>query len=505
MTASTATVETDRGNVRGLQTGRHNLFQGIPYAAPPTGELRWAAPRPADAWAGVRDATQPGAMSPQQPSLYARVASLDEDCLFLNVTVPRSDHPALKPVMVWIHGDGAVGAGNFFDARRLATLGDVVVVTFNYRLGIFGAFGHPELADSGTYGLQDQQAALGWVRRNAEAFGGEPRNVTVFGESYGGLSTAAHLVSPGSAGLLDRAIIQSGFALMDLPAGAFLAGLPAVDWFGWRTTAATQALGASVASQLGCGETPALDCLRRVPVQDLLAHAQAFQPYAFGNAILLESPAETFRAGRFQRVPVLTGATRDEHRLFVGLFRELAGQPITADEYPALLEAAFSSHANRVLAQYPLADYASASLAWATLLTDRMWARSTFELHKLLADRVPVYAYEFADRAAPMYLPFPAYLPPGAFHAADVPYVFPDTQFEAHATAGQRRLSDQMLHYWDNFAHTGDPNGPDLLTWRPFDSDAAVPFVNSLAPDDGGITAVDYAAEHKLDFWAAVA
>jgi hypothetical protein len=156
--------------------------------------------------------------------------------------------------MVWIHGDEAIGGGGFFDARPLAVAGDVVVVTVNYRLGIFGAFGHPGLEGSGTFGLQDQQAALGWVRRNAAAFGGDPGNVTVFGESYGGLSVSAHLLSPGSRGLFDRAIDQSGFALMDLPAGAMFPGLPAVPWYGWRSTAEVETLGAAVASRLGLAE-----------------------------------------------------------------------------------------------------------------------------------------------------------------------------------------------------------------------------------------------------------
>ena len=216
--ANAAIVQTDSGPVRGTVTGEYRLFQGVPYAASTAGELRWRSPQPVRPWTGPRDATRPGRMCPQQPSSYADVASLDEDCLCLNVITPRAARPPRRrPVMVWIHGDGAIGAGSFFDARRLATIGDVMVVTINYRLGIFGAFGYPGLEDSGTFGLQDQQAALRWVARNAAAFGGDPGNVTVFGESYGGLSTSAHLVAPGSAGLFHRAIIQSGFALMDLP------------------------------------------------------------------------------------------------------------------------------------------------------------------------------------------------------------------------------------------------------------------------------------------------
>jgi para-nitrobenzyl esterase len=443
-------------------------------------------------------------MAPQLPSSYADVASLDEDCLFLNVTAPRSAGPeSLKPVMVWIHGDGAVGAGSFFDARRLAVDGDVLAVTINYRLSIFGTFGYPGLEDSGTFSLQDQQAALRWVRRNADAFGGDPANVTVFGESYGGLATTAHLVSPASKDLFDKAIIQSGFALADVPAGAMFPGLPALPWYGWRPTAEVEESGAAVAEQLACADpASAVECLRRLPVPDLLAHAQVFQPLAYGNRILPEVPAEALQKGRFHRVPVMSGGTRDEHRLLVGLFRELAGQPVTAEQYPALLAEAFGDHAPAVQARYPLSDHESPSVAWATLLTDRMWARPTFEQHRFLAEHVPTYAFEFADRHAPMYLPFPDSLPPGAFHAAEVPYLFNDDKFEAASTPDQRRLAAQMIRYWANFARSGDPNGADLPTWNPFDHAETMPNVLALAPGADGIRPVDYAAEHALDFWS---
>jgi para-nitrobenzyl esterase len=504
--ADAAIVETDAGPVRGIVTDGYRLFQGIPYAASTAGERRWRPPRPAPAWTQPKDATRPGSMCPQQPSSYAEVASLEEDCLCLNVTTPRAAGPQRpRPVMVWVHGDGAIGAGSFFDARRLATVGDVVVVTINYRLGIFGAFGYPGLEGSGAFGLQDQQAALRWVARNAAAFGGDPGNVTVFGESYGGLSTSAHLVAPGSAGLFHRAIIQSGFALMDLPAGGIFPGLPAVAWYGWRASAEVEALGAAVAPPLGCADpATALACLRGVPVQELFAHAQPFQPYGFGNRVLPEVPAQALRDGRFHRVPVISGSTRDEHRLFVGLFRVLAGQPVTPEQYPTLLGDAFGGHADQVQARYPLSAYPTPNLAWATVLTDRMWARSTFRQHRLLAEHVPTYAYEFADRQAPMYLPFPEDFPPGAFHAAEVPYLFPDQPFQQASSPDQRHLSDQMVRYWANFAGTGDPNGAELPPWHPFDPAQRVPHVQSVAPGTDGIKPVDYAAEHQLDFWSSL-
>jgi para-nitrobenzyl esterase len=238
-----------------------------------------------------------------------------------------------------------------------------------------------------------------------------------------------------------------------------------------------------------------------VPVQELLTQAQLFQPYAFGNNVLPEVPAQALREGRFQRVPVMSGGTRDEHRLMVGLFRDLADQPVTVEQYSQLLAAAFGEYAGRVQERYPLTDFESQGVAWASALTDRMWARSTFEQHRLLAAHVPVYAYEFADRAAPMYLPFPQNLPPGAFHAAEIPYVFNDEKFTATGTEDQHRLSSQMIRYWANFARSGDPNEAGLPPWRPFNPHDPIPYVQSLAPGNNDIGAVDYAAEHNLDFW----
>ena len=408
--------------------------------------------------------------------------------------------------MVWIHGDGAIGAGSFFDARRLATVGDVVVVTINYRLGIFGAFGYPGLEGSGAFGLQDQQAALGWVARNAAAFGGDPGNVTVFGESYGGLSTSAHLVAPGSAGLFHRAIIQSGFALMDLPAGGMFPGLPAVAWYGWRAAAEVEGLGAAVAAQLGCADAAtALACLRGLPVPELFAHAQPFQPYRVRQPRAARGPGPG-APGR--PLPPGAGPLRRHPRRAPAVRRPVprAGRPTghRTSSTPGCWPRPSATHADQVQARYPLSAYPSPNLAWATVLTDRMWARSTFEQHRLLAQQVPAYAYEFADRHAPMYLPFPEDFPPGAFHAAEVPYLFPDEPFQAASTPDQRRLSDQMIRYWANFARTGDPNGHDLPPWHAFDDAQPVPHVQSLAPGPAGITPVDYAAEHQLDFWSSL-
>jgi para-nitrobenzyl esterase len=503
-------VVTDAGPVRGTATTQHRIFQGVPYAAAPTRDRRWRAPQPVIPWTQPRDATQPGSPCPQLPSSYADVTSVDEDCLSLNITAPRdARRGARKPVMVWIHGDGAVGAGHFFNADRLSADGDVVAVTINYRLGVFGGFGLSGLDGAGTFGLQDQQAALRWVRRNIDAFGGDPHNVTLFGVSYGGLATTAHLVAPGSTGLFDRAIIESGFGLMDLPAEALFPGLGAQPWFGWRPETEVAEAGAWVAGELGCNPADlavALACLRALPVEEILSFPQVmniFQAIAYGGPTLPELPAEALREGRFHPVPVISGATRDEHRTFVGLFRVLPGDPVTAQQYPQLLSAAFGAdQVAAILRRYPLTDTESPSITWAGVLTDRMWAYSTFEQNRALAAHVPTYAYEFADRDAPVYLPFPPDFPAGAYHAGDTPYVFRDKQFTDTATARQIRLSERMIHYWTNFARTGDPNATGLARWPRFRPAESVPHVQSLAPDRIG--PVNYAAEHQLDFWSGL-
>ncbi|MDP9869781.1 MULTISPECIES: carboxylesterase family protein [Streptosporangium] len=207
------TVRLSGGAIRGRRLDGHLSFRGIPYAEAPVGERRWRPPVPVAPWPGVRDATVPGNPAPQSAQSFADVTSVDEDCLTLDVTVPEAPGTG-RPVMVWLHGGGGTnGTAAVYDPRRIAVAGDVVVVAPNFRLGVFGCFGYPGLADGGTFGLRDQQAALRWVQREIARFGGDPANVTLVGESYGALTIAAHLVSPASAGLFHRAILQSGFAI----------------------------------------------------------------------------------------------------------------------------------------------------------------------------------------------------------------------------------------------------------------------------------------------------
>ncbi|MFE0148235.1 carboxylesterase/lipase family protein [Nonomuraea sp. NPDC059007] len=472
-------VTTDKGAVRGREDGQHRLFEGIRYATAP----RWDSPRPTAAWKGVQDATKPGSPCPQVGSDYAKVTSENEDCLFLNVTTPARKG-AKRPVMVWIHGDGALGAGHYSNARAIAAAGDAVVVTINYRLGVFSGFGYPGLRDGGTYGLQDQQEALRWVGRNAAAFGGDPGNVTVFGISFGALAIGGHLTSPGAKGLFQRAAMQSGETMMDMPAGSMIPGLEAQPSYAWRPAAQIEAVGQIYAKQLGCAD---LACLKGLPVKKILAVPQimnVFQSYAYGNAVLPEIPSKAIEKGRFHRVPVLAGATKDEHRIFAAMRGKIA--------YPQALKETFGERTAEVAKEYPLKRYGKPAVAWAAVMTDRVWARSTHAQNTLLARRTPVYGFEFADRDAPMFLPIKADFDLGAYHAGDLPYLFPEKGVKL--SPAQKKLSGQMLSYWTNFARTGDPNGAGLPAWPKLKG-------GTLSLEPGRIRPIDYAAEHRLAFW----
>ena len=497
-----ARIETTDGSLIGLVAADHRLFQGIPYAGPPVGDLRWTSPQPVVPWTEPRDATRPGNRCPQAPDPSTGGDAGDEDCLTLNVTVPHSaTQGAPKPVMVWLHGAGAgSGAGHDFDARRLAVGGDVVVVTVNYRLGVFGFFGYPGLSGSGGYGLEDQQAALRWVQRNAEAFGGDPGNVTLFGESSGGMNTCAHLTSPTASGLFHRAIIQSGSCLTRFLPNSLFPGVPDTWTSIWSTPREVAGLGVALAEALGCGGSAnALACLRSATATEIMQQplAGAFGRAAFGNAVLPVNPEQALRSARFHHVPILAGATRDEATFFVAGFSD---SPIDEDSYQEMLTVAFGGDADEVARVYPVTEQRSPSLAWAAVVTDRSWVCPTLAANRLLAQHVPVFAYEFADVGAPLFFAAPDF-PMGAYHGSELAYLYDILDWNPAFSADQERLADRMIQYWGRFAHSGDPNGAGLPPWLPFRNGEIVPFVLSLAPEPAGISEVDVASEHECAFW----
>lgn len=495
-------AHVQQGALRGTLHEGFRTFLGIPYAAAPVGDKRWQPPEPPPAWRGVRDATRPGAQCAQASALPGAVPSEAEDCLFLNVfapTRPAASHA--RPVMVWIHGGGFVGgAGDPFDARRLATQGDVVVVTINHRLGIFGFFGHPALPDGGAFGFQDQVAALKWVKRNAAAFGGDPNNVTVFGESAGGMSACALLTSPAAKGLIQRAIVQSGPCFLRWPKNS---------WFPSERSATpyvpsseTQARGRDVAAKLGCDDSAtALDCLRRRTPGELLKWTMLFGQITYGGPVLPTDPAKAVRSGQVLDIPVMIGTTHDEHRsMAAGREREA---PVTPERYVTFLKASFDGRADAIAAAYPASEFAKPVLAWSAVGTDAAWACPMLNTARALAAHVPTYTYEFAEPTPPNPgFRLPPGVPIGSAHATELAFLFDFPPKPSELTTAQAKLGDEMIGYWSRFAATGDPNGAGAPRWPRFSATAVE--VMQLRSDGEGVRLSDGWRDHRCDFWATV-
>ena len=456
-------VKTDSGIVEGKKVGAVHVFLGIPYAAPPLGDLRWKPPIPAAKWSGVRKATKFGAHC-MQGKVYGdmnfRDAGGSEDCLFLNVWVPAKTSETKLPVMVWIYG-GGFAAGSTSEARQdgkhLAQQG-VIVVSMNYRLGIFGFFVHPELAKesgrnaAGNYGLLDQVAALRWVHDNISAFGGDPGNVTIFGESAGSFSVSAQMASPLSKGLFQKAIGESG--------GAFYSGGLSFDARSVREEKDAKA----VQAKLGVSKVAEL---RAVPAQKLLdafapprSEGFGFDPDVDGY-FLPDSVPAIFAAGKQNDVPLLAGWNHDE-----GSY-EVAFSPAkqTAASLKATAQKEFGDKAAEFLRLYPFDTGAHALRSVEDFAGDRFIAFSTWEWMESQGKtgKQPIYRYRFdlgppADPKGPQL---------GAYHSAEIEYVFGqlDSKTGIAWRTEDRQLSSEMQKYWANFARSGDPNGPGLAKW----------------------------------------
>jgi para-nitrobenzyl esterase len=484
-------VGTTNGAVRGTSNGAVNEFLGIPYAAPPVGALRWQPPLPAATWTGVRDATQFGPHCPQPATPFGQ-ASTSEDCLFLNVFTPsHQEAGAHHPVMVWIHGGALVtGESNDYSPTKLVEEG-VTVVTINYRLGALGFLAHPALADasgqSGDYGLMDQQAALRWVQRNIARFGGDPRKVTVFGESAGGLSTLSQVASPAARGLFSGAIVESGsYNLTQAP----LAG--------------AEAAGEAFAASAGCPDQTAA-CLRGLPVSTILANEDAggYTPN-INSEVLPQTLKTAFATGNFNRVPIMNGTNGDEWRLFVAL-NELTGHPVTAANYQSMISSTLGVSppvAAVIAAQYPLSAYPSPSVALGAVGTDAIFACPALTVDRLVSNFGPAFAYEFNDENAPENFLPPVSFPYGAAHASEIQYIMdlPTAAFPGTLTTQQQRLATIMKSYWTDFAKRGFPSSFGVPFWPHFDN--VTQRMQSLAPPMPQ-TQSSFASNHKCAFWAA--
>jgi para-nitrobenzyl esterase len=459
--ASRLLVRTDSGLVRGVDESKVRVFRGIPYAAPPVGPARWRPPRPVAPWKGVREAREFGPSCPQPPFIAegGAPAPLSEDCLTLNVWTPASATAGSRlPVMVWIHGGGfrsgsgsdPVTRGEAF-ARR-----DVVLVTLNYRLGALGFFAHPALGDDqrGNYGILDMVAALRWVQRNIEAFGGDPGRVTIFGESAGGMAVHLLMVSPPAEGLFHGAIAQSGYGTWPLPRVRTAASPVAPP--GAPTA---EEVGESIlkkATAAGSGARTAAE-LRAIPPERLAgAVASLHLPLVDGN-VVPDEPGVLFERGEQHDVPFIGGGNSYDGSV-------MAGSGFTTEGYLA----SWGEQVARLRTLYA-GDFAvSPELGVSRLFGERRYLLSARVLAKNMS-RVssPGYLYYFtfvppARRSAS----------PGALHAAEVGLLFGRVGADDEGDPQAEEVGETMRAYWINFARTGDPNGPGLPQWPVYDEAA---------------------------------
>jgi para-nitrobenzyl esterase len=465
--ADDLTVKTDKGKIHGKMSddGQVRTFLGVPYAAPPVGALRWKAPQPTVKWKGVREATSFGSRC-MQPDIFHdmqfRGPGESEDCLTLNVWAQVVDKHTKLPVMVWVYGGGFVAGATSEprqDGEHLAHKG-VIVVSMNYRLGLFGFFVHPGLAAesaqhaAGNYGLMDQTAALQWVRRNIGSFGGDPDNVTLFGESAGSFSVSAQMASPLAAGLFAHAIGESG--------GAFYS-------HGLSFAPLAERLTHDPAYALATFGTSDLAALRAMSADDLMLKMATQTNPGGGHIVpdvdgyfLPESVQQIYKEGKQAHVALLAGWNRDEpSALAVNV-----PQPPTVASFQQTAEKSFGDRAQEFLQVYPAGTDAEAVRSAIDFAGDSFIAFSTWQWLEAQAATggAAVYRYHF-ERPAPADKYHPA--GSGAFHSDEIEYVFGNLNSRVDAVwqPEDQKLSDLLETYWTNFARTGNPNGAGAPEW----------------------------------------
>jgi para-nitrobenzyl esterase len=498
------TVHLSDGDLIGMTEGGVEQYRGIRYAQAPVGPLRWAAPKATPVWSGQRDATQFGAACPQQITPFSDNLRNSEDCLFLNVYVPEGSSEAPRPVIVWIPGGGMVlGSARQYDASRLAQVTQSVVVTLNYRLGALGYLWTSGMAAENkghNFSLQDQQEAMRWVKRNIAGFNADPARITMAGQSVGSISGSYHLTSPQAAGLFDRAILASGIA----PPGLL-------------SSAQAAAVGDAFAVKAGCAAgVEQMDCLRGKSPEALVQVSPSYFDIAKGKGlgwsyfidgdVITGEVLPALSKGHFNKVPVMVGSTKDEGRGFVPATYDLDGSAMTQEEYVTAAQNFVGAAPQPLLTDimYPSSKLGGPTAAYSQLLTDGWFACPAYELAQRASSHVPVYAYEFADRTAPAFFQDP-FLSSGAFHASDLLYWFqtPIAGAPLALNPAQKRLSDEMMRFWGQFAASGRLNdNPAMGTVWPKFSKSSGPVL-TLVPD--AITVQQWGAfprAHQCTAWS---
>jgi para-nitrobenzyl esterase len=492
-------VQTDDGVVCGVSSDGWREYLGIPYAAPPTGALRWEAPQPAAPWTTPYQAVQPGPHCISNNLDAAPAPS--EDCLWLSVYVPPGTTPSSRlPVMVWIHGgafqfddDSANGIGvGTGSGQQLADTEHVIVVRMEYRMGALGFLASDALgSDPGNYGLEDQHAALEWVQHNVPAFGGDPGNVTLFGQSAGATSICLQLLSPSSAGLFRRAILESGWYQVSFSAASCAQTLP--------TVAQAQAAAQTLQSRAGCTTGDIMACLRQVPANTLLADSSGlnFTPVVDGHVVPAQ-PQTAIARGQFDRVPVIVGVGRNE-----GLPTSVS----TWSGFTDMVQADYGADAGRVLAAYPQDQYASAAVAGGAVVSDQMIC-SAVTAATYFARYVPTYMYRWDDVTEPFYFTTTnsGNILDGAYHSAELTALFPGWALppaQLLNTPDQTAISFTSMTYWGSFAADGSPSGAGVMPWPSFQQGGSVMSLQA-SYDTEVLNAVTLRQTSRCGLWDSI-
>ncbi|MGH9737590.1 MAG: carboxylesterase/lipase family protein [Candidatus Acidiferrales bacterium] len=468
---SSAIAKINSGEVRGVATGNLAIYKGIPYAAPPVGNLRWRAPHPVKPWKGVRAATNFGhdCMQLPFPNDAAPLRTQpSEDCLYINVWAPRKHSAKPLPVMFWIYGGGFVNGGSSpapYDGSHFAEKG-VVFVSFNYRLARFGFFAFPALLKEGgavgDYALMDQIAALKWVQRNIAAFGGDPREVTIFGESAGGDSVNVLVTSPASKGLFVRAMVESGGGRDGVMAAV------ALDHPGPNGRASAVQMGVNFARSLGIAGTgtKALTELRALPAEKIVSginmasmarQAETYSGPILDGTIIPGSTEEAYKSCSQHPVAVVVGANSADLGFNSAKTMDAIFAPFGADAAEA--RRAFDAKGAESVSE----------VAQQVGRVQTMIEPARFVAQRVAACGQPAYEYRFSYVATPLRQKFY-----GAFHSSEIPYAFDTIRVSTWGnlgkglTAADLKIAAQMNSYWVNFAKTGNPNGPGLPHWSRF-------------------------------------